>query len=159
MRKILLGYAIVLIFICVIGYFLLVNNEKDIPLKKPQLISAEYSPSRSFNVYQGSTFQLFITFKSHLNSSLVFPLGEPTLIGYNSTDNTDYLPEGELFSHNFSVNPLFITPYGSNSTVLTVNVAIDAPIGKYLFEIEYGNSDITNYSGTRIIATVLPANK
>ena len=156
--------ALVILFVVlsavVIVYFFFENTQYiEMPIKQHVLLSAEYFPNRHPIVSQGSTFQINITFKSELDSELVLPLGELTLIGYNDTDKTDYLPEGELFNHNFSVNPLMMPPNGSNSTVLTVIVARDAPIGEYLFEISYGNSDITHASGTRIRTTVESANQ
>ena len=163
MDKKIVGLALIILFVAlsiVVAYFSFVYNQSnEMPYKQPQLLCAEYFPDRHPKASQGSTFQIIMTFKSDLDSELILPLGELTLIGYNDTDRTDYLPEGELFNHNFSLNPLILPPYGSNSTTLTVTIAKDAPIGLYLFEVVYANSDITHVSGTRIRATVESANQ
>ena len=66
------------------------------------------------------------------------------------------LTEEEVFSSAFEPNPLILQPHGSNSSLLTVNLAEDAPLGAYVFYVELGDSQETHVEETSFIVDVNP---
>jgi hypothetical protein len=115
------------------------------------MISGSYVPS-NVNVSQGSTFQINITLTSLLETELILPFESIDVMGFN--DSSTNIPKGILFSFNFDKNPLIISPNSSDSTILTINMADDAPIGKYLILIKYGNSNLTYVGGNSFLVNV-----
>lgn len=161
MRRKLLVASTTIVVILLLGIVLVIfhfNNSQQpqIPYKHPPMITGIYSPSSFLNASQGSTFQVNITQTSLLDTELSLPFESLEIMAYN--DSTAQIPKGELFSYSFSKNPLIIPPNGTNSTILTVTMAGDAPIGKYLFYIKYGNSNITYVGGHSLIINVGAAN-
>jgi hypothetical protein len=97
------------------------------------------------NVSQGSTLQVNLTFSSIMTKQpIVIPIENLVVTYYNSTVNYHSwityndnfsLIQAEAFNYSFSVNPIILQPSMSNSTILTINLANDAPLGQYSTDI------------------------
>jgi hypothetical protein len=117
------------------------------------------------NVSQGLLLQVNITFTSITNQPITIPIENVTVTYYNSTvnlhrwvdDNGNYsLIQQQAFNYSFSLNQLTLQPERSNSTLLVINLAQNAPIGQYSLDINLGNvkainadenSQLLSYSG------------
>lgn len=155
-RKFLVASATILA-ILLLGIGLVIfhfNNSQQpqIPYKHPPMITETYTPSHFLNVGKGSTFQINITQTSLLDTELSLPFESLDLMAYNNSSAN--IPKGMLYSYSFTKNPLIIPPNGTNSTILTVKMANDAPIGQYLLYVRYGNSNITYVGGSSLIIHV-----
>jgi hypothetical protein len=118
------------------------------------------------NVSQGLLLQVNITFTSITNQPITIPIENLTVTYYNSTvdlhrwadDNGNYsLIQQQAFNYSFSLNQLTLQPDVSNSTLLVINLAQNAPTGQYSLDINLGNvkainadenSQLLSYSGT-----------
>jgi hypothetical protein len=120
---------------------------------------ADYSPinTRDMNVSQGTTLLINVTLSS-LSSQQIAMLTVLRLCSYNETVdygnwynwqewNTSIVQE-RVFNYSFSPNEPTLQPLMSNSTVLTINLAEDAPLGRYyselIFRIKYIHEDGTS---------------
>jgi hypothetical protein len=156
MRRNLLVVFVTILFILLLVIGLVIfyfknSQQPQIPYKHPPMITGTYSPS-FLNTSQGSTFQVTIIQTSLLDAELSLPFESLDIMAYN--DSSSNIPKGMLYTYSFSKNPLIIPPNGSDSTILTVTMAGDAPIGKYLFYLKYGNSNITYVGGNSLIVNV-----
>ncbi len=118
------------------------------------------------NVSQGLPLEVNVTFTSLTNLPIIIPIENLTVTYYNSTvdlhswinNNINYsLIQQQAFNYFFSLNQLTLQPNMSNSTLLTINLAQNAPIGQYSIDINLGNvqavnanenSQLLSYSGT-----------
>jgi hypothetical protein len=66
----------------------------------------------------------------------------------------DISPQEKTFNYTFNPNPLNIASMQTNSSILTVELAKDIPIGDYTMVIAFGNSQLTNKSGDTFSLTV-----
>jgi hypothetical protein len=110
-------------------------------------------PLRGGNITQGMAFTVNITISSFAGKELTIPLR----LSLEDLENVGWMPpltEEEVFSSAFEPNPLILQPHGSNSSLLTVNLAEDAPLGAYVFNVELGNSQETRVEGTSFIVDV-----
>jgi hypothetical protein len=159
-RKVSVVFATVLvILLLVIGLAIFYFNnsqQPQIPYKHPPMITQTFTLGNFPSVSQGSTFQINITITSLLDSELSLPFENLYIMAYN--DGSADIPPGELFSYSLSENPLIIPANGTSTTTLTVKMASDVPIGKYLFYLKYGNSNITYVGGNSLIVNVDAAN-
>jgi aminopeptidase-like protein len=105
------------------------------------------SPEGIINATQGSTQEITLTFTSILdNRQTLIPIENLTLTYYNShidysnwgTNNSLNFPQDRCFNYSFSQTQLMLQPLASNSTILTIKIANDAPIGMYAFFINLG---------------------
>jgi hypothetical protein len=106
--------------------------------------------TKDLNVSQGTNLQLNLTFTSISSEQLTIPIENLTLLGYDGSMPIDYkswnfsanwntsIPQERVFNYTFGLNQITLQPEMSNSTVLTIHVAEDAPIGKYTFDINLG---------------------
>jgi len=110
--------------------------------------SSNVYPSNMINATQGSSCQVNLTLTS-LNTKTTVPIQNLDLTVYNSTidyktfigtdDNSRYsLLQERYFTYSFSPNELTLQSHMSNSTILTINIAKDAPSGQYTFNITLG---------------------
>ncbi|MGD6851830.1 MAG: hypothetical protein ACQCN6_07215 [Candidatus Bathyarchaeia archaeon] len=126
-------------------------TNQDIPM-----FSAEEEASDSFvNVTQGSTWQKNITLILSLDEKVAIPFENLTILSYNKTS---ILPDSQekILNYTFSDNPLILSPHEYNTTVLTVTMAEDAPVGRYVLIANLGNSNITNISAYSLVVRVNP---
>jgi hypothetical protein len=129
----------------------------EVPYKPPPMISGTYSPSSFLTTSQGSTFQVNITQTSKLDTELSLPFESLEIMAYNNSAAPSP-PQQQTLNYTFSPKTLVISPQGTNSTILTVTMADDAPVGEYLLYLRYGNSNITHVAGHSLIVTVETAN-
>jgi len=108
------------------------------------------------NVTQGSTLQVNVTLTSLTDQELTIPFENLTLAGFNNTAWDNSIPQNKLFNYTFSTNQLVLQPHESKSTVVTLEIAEDAPLVKYLFYIELGNSQVTQLSAVGLPVRVTP---
>jgi hypothetical protein len=107
------------------------------------------------NLTQGMTFVVNVTLSSSADKDLTVPLG----LSLSSSADMGWLPpvpEETIFNFTYVPNPLVLAPRGSGSSVLTVVLAEDAPIGAYVFYVELGNSQETGLARATFIVNVNP---
>jgi hypothetical protein len=100
-------------------------------------------------------FTVNLTISSVADKELTVPLS----LSLEDLGNVGWLPPltaEEVFNSTFKPNLLILQPHGSNSSLLTVNLAEAAPLGTYVFYIEMGNSQETGVAGTSFIVDVNP---
>jgi hypothetical protein len=157
-RKIILLAIILFIVILSIPFLLTtLQHYQEIPFKHPPMIKSEYS-SRFLTVNQGSTFEINITETSLLDSKLTLLYGKFEIMAYNDS-TAPSPPQEQTLNYTLSRNPIIIPPKGTNSTTLTVTMANDAPVGRYLLYLRYENSTLTYVGGNSFIVTINPTDK
>ena len=127
----------------------------------PLLMSSISSLGKEdMNVSQGSALQINVTLTSRADYELTVTLENLTLNGVNnSSDYTSWdtsIPQNKVLNYTFSINQLVLQPHGSKSTVLTVNIAEDAPLGQYALTVELGNAQVTYVGGIGLTVRVTP---
>ena len=121
----------------------IISERGDAIYHDPPLLDVNLSTWRE-NVTQGSTLKVNVTLISRADQELTIPIENLKLAGFNNTAWDNPIPQNKLFNYTFSNNELVLQPNESKSTVLTLEIAEDAPLVQYLFYIELGNSQITN---------------
>lgn len=127
----------------------------DVIYHTPPLVDANLS-SWGDNVTQGSTLQVNVTLISRTDQELTIPIENLTLAGFNNTAWDNSIPQNKLFNYTFSTNQLVLQPHESKTTVLTLEIAEDAPLVQYLFYIELGNSQVTHLGAVSLAIRVTP---
>lgn len=103
------------------------------------------------NISQGLKLQVNIIFTSIGDQSLTLPIENLKVTYYNNNvdlhkwinDNGNYsLLQQQAFDYQFIPTLVTLQPKMSNSTILTMNIAQDAPTGQYSIEINIGNGTI-----------------
>lgn len=157
-KRIIIAIAIILLLVVLpILIIRLSYQPPEIPYKPPPMIKGTYSPSSFLTISQGSTFQVNITQTSMLDTELILPFNSLEIMAYNNSASKSP-PQQQTLNYTFSPNPVVISPQGTNSTLLTVTMANDSPVGKYLLYLRYGNSNITHVGGHSLIVDVNPIN-
>jgi cell division protein FtsL len=121
----------------------IISERGDAIYHDPPLLDVNLSTWRE-NVTQGSTLKVNVTLISRADQELTIPIENLKLAGFNNTAWDNPIPQNKLFNYTFSNNELVLQQNESKSTVLTLEIAEDAPLVQYLFYIELGNSQITN---------------
>jgi hypothetical protein len=107
------------------------------------------------NVSQGLSLEVNITFTSFTNQPITIPMENLIIYYYNSTvnlhnwinNNDSYsVIQQQAFNYSFSQSQLTLQPNMSNSTLLTINLTQNAPIGQYIININLGKVEATNTS-------------
>jgi hypothetical protein len=148
------------IIVLLLGYFALseLNQKSDaLPSKTPvPLVSGKIIADQDIvipqypswiNVSQGTSFKVNLTITSMAgqlevrmqNLTVTYyysqvKLGNPIDL---SDNNFSSIPKS-AFNYSFSINPITLQPIMSNSTIITVNLAEDAPIGQYFIAVRQG---------------------
>jgi hypothetical protein len=158
MRKnVLLILAVSIILLTIIIAYSLNSSSifaPSIPSKPRPLISIGTDPQNA-NVTQGMSFAVNLTITSMAEKEFSIPLNLTLYIIRNST-GWQGLPEEVGFTFSFNPDLLILEPYGSNSSLLSVTIAENAPVGEYQFSVETGNWEETHVGGTTIIIDVNP---
>lgn len=138
---------------------------------KISALNSEVPSETYFNVTQGSTLLINITFTSITNQPIEIPIENLTLSTYsdkinpNVWSNTGYtsLIQDNVFTYSYGPNSVIVQPYTANSTILTVKFADNSPVGQYYLESNLGRaillsaqSEANYYSGIGIEIIVLP---
>ena len=118
------------------------------------MISIDKDPE-DVNVTQGMSFAVNLTITSKTDKELSIPLNLKLFIIRNST-GWQGLPEEAGFTFSFEPDLLILESYGSNSSLLSVTIAEDAPVGEYQFSVKTGNWEETHVGGTTIQIDVNP---
>jgi hypothetical protein len=151
---------IVLIMVVVLGLVYL-NNNSNRPVSTPAVLyTSNISPVVSTQVTggvlnvivaaRGEGQQINLTLTSHHSSQMAVKIENLRLIAYNSTIdsknwdasnwNTPLIQES-VFTYSFSRSELTLQPNISNSTIITLSLTNNAPIGRYALEINLGNGN------------------
>ena len=133
----------------------IISERGDAIYHDPPLLDANLSTWRE-NVTQGSTLKVNVTLISRADQELTIPIENLKLAGFNNTAWDNPIPQNKLFNYTFSNNELVLQPNESKSTVLTLEIAEDAPLVEYLFYIELGNSQITQLEAVSLTIGVTP---
>jgi hypothetical protein len=155
-RRFILILITATILVSLVAAFFIRSTEP--PDGAPPLISVDLEPSvplRNGNITQGMAFTVNITLNSFADKELTIPID----LSLEDLKNVGWLPpltEEEVFSSAFEPNPLILQPHRTNSSLLTVNLAEDAPLGAYVFYVELGNSQETRVEKTSFTVDVNP---
>jgi hypothetical protein len=114
--------------------------------------------TNTLNASQGLTQQLNLTITPMPASPpIVVPIDSIKLTSYNSTidyggnwDTSNWnksLIQEAIFNYSFNLNTLTLQPNTSNSTIITINWAKNAPTGRYTAEINLGNIKFLSTQG------------
>jgi hypothetical protein len=86
------------------------------------------------NVTQGETLHIVVTITSFLDKVIKFT-PEVQLAGYGNAAWDPSKDSHKVYNATFSQEQLVLKPFGNATTILTVNIAQDAPLGRYLFYV------------------------
>jgi hypothetical protein len=151
-KKLLVILAIPLIFLSITIVYLVAEHyywmwqpppHKVMPLID---IDLDYLTPRD-NLTQGMTFLVNVTVYSeadHIpeaNKELSIPLSLALHSTYLNGAGQELYPEETGFTYSFEPNLVILEPYGSNSSLLTVELNEDAPVGTYNLRVKLGNSE------------------
>jgi len=156
MRKKVSAVLIILGVAVVIGIIYLGYSSQIHPASTPihlynYTINSDTGVATStLNATQGLTQQLNLTLTAMPSSpTIAVPIHSVKLTSYNSTidyggnlDTRNWnksLVQESIFNYSFSLNTLTLQPNTSNSTILTIKWANNAPTGRYTAEINLGN--------------------
>ena len=145
---------VVFVTILIIGF-----SFRPTPFSTPvPLLFGEVSSlgEEDMNVSQGSTLQVNVTLTSNTDQELTIPIENLALSGFNNTSWGTSIPQNKVFNYTFSASKLVLQPYESNSTVLAVDIADDAPLGQYALSIELGDWQVTYVGDIGLTITVVP---
>jgi uncharacterized GH25 family protein len=159
--KILTALAVILAVLVSVGLFLTFLWPH--PAGTP-VVSFSHSMStlntKDMNVSQGETVQVNFTFTERFDLQVAIPLEGLKIVSYNDTINLNWqapwnlsIVQERVFNYSLSLKELTLQPLTSNSTVLTINLAADAPIGSYELALNTGKikDEISEESFTETI--------
>ncbi len=146
-RRHYVSIPIILILVTIIGIG--IYSQRFVPASTPKLLyNYEFYPAEIVNTTQGATLNVNFTLTSMCSAKIAVPV-ELELLGYDSTiEGRDTLPtfgfgggfdfwntsvvQERVFNYSFSFSKVNLEPWLSNSTIITINLADDAPVGRYL---------------------------
>jgi hypothetical protein len=155
-KAIIASILVVAILVAALGIAILLrNNEQPKQTTHPSLEVfylvnvANYS---YVNVTQGMTAHINVTFTSVTNQPIEIPIENLTLSTYSSTINpkvwadneNSSLIQSDVCTYNFSFDSLLLQPSTSNTTVLSIQFADNAPVGQYYFNVHIGHTILLN---------------
>ena len=152
MRKRRALAMVLIVVVTISGAIIWYYGDWGIPPKPRQMVNSDVSPFH-VTVAQGVTFQVNITLTSLLDTEISIPL-ENLLLRFSNYTLYDSAPQEKIFNYTFSPNPLTLAPTNSNSSILTVKLAEDAPIDNYTMSIAFGNSQLTHRTGDTFRLTI-----
>jgi len=101
------------------------------------------------NASLGSTQHLNLTLTSMSSMQILIPAENLKLTAFNSTidysnnwDTSSWntsVTQESVFNYSLSLSQLILQPNVSNSTIVTINLANNAPTGRYALEINLGD--------------------
>jgi hypothetical protein len=164
MRKIASAVLIILGVAFVLGIIYLGYSSQIHPASTPirlynyTIYSDTGVATSTLNASQGLTQQLNLTLTAMTFSpSIAVPIDSIKLTSYNSTINygnnwdtrnwNKPLVQSSVFNYSFSLNTLTLQPNTSNSTIISINWADNAPTGRYTAEINLGNFKFLSTQG------------
>jgi hypothetical protein len=107
------------------------------------------SSAGALNVSQGTTQMLNYTLASMCSSQFSVSIENLTLTYYDSfyndwnnvTDWNPSVPQQSVFNYSLSQSQLTLQPNMSNSTIITINWADNAPTGRYIISVNLGQAE------------------
>ena len=116
-----------------------------------------------FNVTQGATLPINLTFTSITDQPIEIPIENLTLSTYSDTinpkvwadtGNSSFIQDN-ILTYSFSLNPIVVQPSMSNSTALAIKFAGNAPVGQYYLDLKFGRPIlISTQSGANYYLTI-----
>ncbi|HUJ84262.1 MAG TPA: hypothetical protein VLV84_01500 [Candidatus Acidoferrales bacterium] len=155
-KAIIASILVVAILVSALGIAILLrNNEQPKQTTHPSLkvfYLANVANYSYVNVTQGTTARINVTFTSVTNQPIEIPIENLTLSTYGSTINpkiwadtgNSSLIQHDVCSYNFSFDSLLLQPSASNTTVLSIQFANNAPVGQYYFNVHIGHTILLN---------------
>ena len=121
-------------------------------ISKTSALNSEVSNEAYFNVTQGTTGLINLTFTSMTNQPIEIPIDNLTLSSYSDIINPKVwsdtghpaLVQDNVFTYSYSFNKVIVQPRLSNSTVLTINFSDNAPVGQYTLHVNVGRAILIN---------------
>lgn len=156
--------SILIILILVFVIFFEIYSHRFVPASTPKLLyDYEISPAEIVNTTQGATLQVNFTLTSMCSAKMAIPV-ELKLLGYDSTiEGFDTLPtfgwgggfdfwntsvvQERVFNYSLSFGKITLQPQMSNSTIITISLADDAPVGRYLVFLYLGSIEFLSPPG------------
>jgi hypothetical protein len=156
--------SILIILIIVFVIFFEIYSHTFVPASTPKLLyDSEFYPAEIVNTTQGATLQVSFTLTSMCSAKIAVPISLK-LVGYNDTiEGYDTLPtfgwgggfdfwdtsvvQERVFNYSVSFGKLTLQPSLSNSTIITFDMADDAPLGRYLIDLSLGNIEFLRPPG------------
>ncbi len=139
-----------------IGLFYWVSLPKQfVPDNKTPFVISHFSP-QNLTVAQGATFQINMTSDSLVDEGLQMKFENISVMTFNNSDwNSALPPQEDVFNCTFTPNPLILEPHGTNSSIITVELAEDAPTGRYRFLVETDLSELAVSNGFWVNVTLV----
>jgi hypothetical protein len=144
---------IIVIVATISAYYFLESNSHESSPSKASPLELNLAPSGILNTTQGGVTSVNVTLTSLNMSETSIPLSL-VLQTYDNKPVDSSSDKEDLFSSTFSVNPIVLKTNETETSVLTLHVAEDVPIGKYAFLVELGNTQIHNVLSATLEVTV-----
>ena len=160
---------IIIITVAVIAVVASLEYHKNIdnPVATPRLLySHDISPQHLedvknvINATQGTAVHINLTLTSECDAQIAIPMENIKLTGYSENitstwggSNWDKPPiQDEIFSHSLSLNELTLQPRMSNSTIITISLVDNTPVGRYTIAIDLGFIEFLSEPGENDIS-------
>ena len=167
MGKMVTVVSIILIVAVIFGIMYVVYSSQFHPTGTPintpimlydHTVYVDNIATYTLNASQSLTQQLNLTLTAFESSPpIAVPIGNINLIGYNSTidysnnwDSRNWnksIDQSSVFNYSIGHKTLTLQPNMSNSTIITINWADNAPAGRYTAEIFLGNLKFLSTQG------------
>ncbi len=157
MKKLaILTTALIIVTIASTYFFLNSNTSSSFLSETSPLVAMKLVPSDQLNITQGGVTRLNVTLTSLNMNETTIPLSLVLQTYENKPLNASITRE-KLFSSTFTVNPIFLEPNDTVTSMLTLHVGDAAPSGKYTFLVELGNLQIHQLTGNTFDLAVAPS--
>jgi hypothetical protein len=151
-KKILISILAIFLTVIVIIFFvseyfptILKSEPSSSPTPSPTYPYLKATPTfdivlspEELSVIQGETFQINVTMDSFLNETRTFT-PELQLFEYNNNVLNSSQDSIKIYNATFNPEQLVLQQNMKRSTMLTISLAPDAPVAKYLFYVKYDN--------------------
>ena len=108
------------------------------------------------NATQGTTVHLNVTFKSYSEAKLAIPIENFSLVWHDENVSSSSIGpiyvgkiipgQEKVFNYSLSLNRITLEPEMGNSSILSVNFADNAPVGRYVVTLEMGECEFLSPS-------------
>lgn len=153
---------ILLLVIVIVGFSIIKMLTPELVSTPPMIYTYDFSPQIA-RATQGATPQVNLTLTSSSSARMAITI-ELKLFGYNRTiegfdtietygwgGGSDYwdtsVVQERVFNYSLSLNKITLQPGMSNSTIITFNLADDAPVGRYMLFMYFGNIEFLSPPG------------
>jgi len=154
-RKYLIVSVVLAALVIISSILVVYISNRPVIATSESLYVAYYDPvgqnssSGALNVTQGSTQQINYTLASMCSSQITIPIENLTLTSYDSfynnwnnvTDWNPSIPQDTIFNYAISQSQLTLQAGMSNSTIITIQWAGNAPTGRYIISVNLGQAE------------------